>query len=63
MTADLMSGEYQTLRAELDAAYAETEWDTARIDSITARMAPLERALAAWRLPLQSAQDGGAAAA
>ena len=63
MTADLVSGEYQSLRAELDAAYAEAEWDTARIDRITARMAPLERALAAWRLPLQRAQDGTTAAA
>lgn len=62
MTADTLNGEYESLRAELDAAYAEAVWDSARIDGITARMAPLERALAAWRLPLRSAQDGGVVA-
>ena len=63
MTADTLNGEYQSLRAELDDAYAEAEWDSARIDRITARMAPLERALSAWRLPLQTAQDGASTAA
>lgn len=58
MTADLLTGEYETLRAELDAAYAEPVWDTARIDGITERMAPIERAIAAWRLPLQTAREG-----
>ena len=57
MTADTLTGEYQSLRAELDAAYAEDVWDTARIDRIPSRMAPLERALAAWRLPLRTAQE------
>ena len=62
MTADTLTGEYQALRAELDAAYAEAEWDAARIDRITARMAPLERTLAAWRLPLHTAHEGISAA-
>ena len=63
MTSEMLSGEYQSLRAELDDAYAEAEWDSARIDRITARMAPLERALSAWRLPLQTARDGTSSAA
>ena len=62
MTADTLTGEYRALRAELDAAYAEAEWDAARIDHITARMAPLERTLAAWRLPLHTAHEGMSAA-
>ena len=62
MTAELLTGTYATLRAELDAAYAEPVWDATRIDGITERMAPIERAIAAWRLPLQTARSGAASA-
>lgn len=37
---------YDRLRRELDDAYAAPQWDSRRIDMITERMAPLERALA-----------------
>ena len=41
--------EYETLRGELDAAYAEPAWDSARIDRIAARMVSIERTILARR--------------
>lgn len=46
MNADELQRRYQHLRHELDQAYAAATWDAGRIDDITERMLPLERALA-----------------
>ena len=45
MSTEDLNHRYGLLRRELEAAYAT--WDVERIDSISARMLPLERALSA----------------
>jgi hypothetical protein len=46
MKLEELTGRYQHLRSELDAAYAEPVWDGQRIDRIAAEMIPVELALA-----------------
>ena len=46
MQRDELTGKYQHLRTELDAAYAEPVWDSNRINQIAAEMIPVELALA-----------------
>jgi len=41
-----LSGTYQRLRSELDAAYAHPIWNSRRIDEIADQMIRIERALA-----------------
>lgn len=43
MSTNDLNHHYRQLRRELEAAYAS--WDVDRIDSVAARMLPLERAL------------------
>jgi hypothetical protein len=56
MQLDELNGQYQHLRSELDAAYAEPVWDSNRIDQIAARMIPVELALAS--LTYRSSDEG-----
>jgi len=44
-----LSGTYQRLRSELDAAYAHPIWNSRRIDEIAEQMIRIERALASSR--------------
>lgn len=46
MKLDELTGKYQHLRSELDAAYAAPVWDSNRINRITEEMIPVEFALA-----------------
>ena len=48
MELDELTGRYQHLRTELDAAYAEPVWDSARIDRIAEELIPVELALASF---------------
>jgi hypothetical protein len=46
MQLDDLTGRYQHLRSELDAAYAAPVWDSSRINRIATEMIPVELALA-----------------
>lgn len=48
MQLDELTGKYQNLRSELDAAYAEPVWDSHRINRIATEMIPVELALASF---------------
>ena len=50
-----LSGTYQRLRSELDAAYARPVWNSSRIDEITEQMIRVERALASSQPEFSSA--------
>ncbi len=58
MQLDELTGKYQHLRSELDAAYAAPVWDSQRINQIAAEMIPVELALAS--LEYHRAQNEGA---
>jgi hypothetical protein len=58
MQLDELTGKYQYLRTELDAAYAEPVWDSNRINQIATEMIPVELALAS--LEYRHAQEDGA---
>ena len=46
MSFEELNDHYQRLRAELDAAYAASVWDSRTLDRITEELAPVELALA-----------------
>ena len=46
MKLDELNGKYQSLRSELDAAYAAPVWDSGRINRIADELVPVEYALA-----------------
>lgn len=52
-----LSGTYQRLRSELDAAYARPIWNSSRIDEITEQMTRIERALASSQRELASSAE------
>ncbi|MEO8310502.1 MAG: hypothetical protein ABI520_04955 [Caldimonas sp.] len=58
MQLDELNGKYQHLRTELDAAYAESVWDSNRINRIATEMIPVELALASFEY--RHAQSEGA---
>jgi hypothetical protein len=58
MQLDELTGKYQHLRSELDAAYAAPVWDSNRINRIAAEMIPVELALASFQF--QSNTEEGA---
>lgn len=49
MKLDELTGKYQHLRSQLDAAYAAPVWDSGQINRITEEMVPVEMALASYR--------------
>lgn len=59
MQLDELTGRYQHLRSELDAAYSAPVWDSRQIDQIATAMIPLELALAS--LEHRPPRDDGAA--
>jgi hypothetical protein len=59
MQLDELTGKYQNLRTELDAAYAAPVWDSNRINRIATEMIPVELALAS--LEYRSRSEEGAA--
>ena len=49
MQLDELTGRYQDLRTELDAAYAAPVWDSNQINRIATEMIPVELALASLK--------------
>ena len=45
MGIDELTGKYERLKRELDAAYCASQWDAGHIDRITSDLAHLERSL------------------
>ena len=58
-----LSGTYQRLRSELDAAYARPVWNSRRIDEIAEQMIRVERALASSHPEASASADLAWAAA
>ena len=58
MSQDELTGKYEHLRNELDAAYAAPVWDSNRINLITEQLVPVELALASIQSP-RNAETGG----
>lgn len=57
MNFDDLNDQYQRLRAELDAAYAASVWDSRNLDRIADELVPVELALANIRAKSPGASE------
>ena len=67
MSFEDLNDQYQRLRAELDAAYAASVWDSRALDRITEELVPVELALAQSKAkparPSETARSSGSCSA
>ena len=57
MSLEALNDQYRQLRAELDAAYAASVWDSRALDRITEKLVPVELALAQSRAKFSSPSE------